>query len=284
MRKTALFLVFVMIVSVLVSCKGKTAYKDPQDVKEPVLALAQDGKCEYVIVYPDQYQEAERIVAMYIRDVIEHYSGATVEIKTDWVKDESEIDPNAKEILVGNTNRQESAEAVSPITAKLSGNKIVIKGVDDNCIYYAAGAFVSRHIKNSVDGVVYVPKDLCIEENAESVDGWMLYAMPVIDGVDVTEKGKEWDMSVTERYNPSGNFTGKEYATLQFITDVELSQFEAYIEKLESYGYVVDSRTESDQRYVVSLFRACAGRDHRYCLTLDGSRLSISQIVPFKVQ
>ena len=282
MRKTALFLALLLVAaSLLISCTNGGKQNTDEPAVESDVIIAKDGKCEYTVVYPDKHTPAEREAAIYIRNALRDFSGAAVNLTTDWTKDEKSSD--VKEILVGNTNREESPnESGSDYRVEVLGNKIVVNGKDDNSLYYAVGAFVSRYIKNSENSVVKVPKELKIDENVESAQGWMLYAMPVMENVVFGEHSK----SVTTAFDSSSAQDGNEYATVQYFSDVLLSEFEDYVEKLESYGFVVDSRTSHEKRHVVSLYRAVAGRQHRYCITLTEAELSlsISQIVPYDAQ
>ena len=185
MKKTALFLAFVLMLSaVLLSCSGKKTNKKEEDPEENNIVIAENGKCNYKIIYPDNPAPWEKEVALYIRDTIEYYSGSDVEIATDWALSKDEIDPNTKEILVGNTNRQESQDVKKSITVAAHDNKIVVRGITRNSMYYAAGIFVSQYIKNSENMLVSIPKNLCVEETVEKADGWALDAMPVMDGVE----------------------------------------------------------------------------------------------------
>lgn len=282
MRKTALFLALLLVAaSLLISCNNGGKQNTDEPAVESDVIIAKDGKCEYTVVYPDKHTQAEREAAIYIRNALRDFSGAAVNLTTDWTKDEKTSD--VKEILVGNTNREESPnESGYDYRVEVLGNKIVVNGKDDNSLYYAVGALVSRYIKNSENSVVKVPKELKIDENVESAQGWMLYAMPVMENVVFGEHSK----SVTTAFDSSSAQNGNEYATVQYFSDVLLSEFEDYVEKLESYGFVVDSRTSHEKRHVVSLYRAVAGRQHRYCITLTEAELSlsISQIVPYDAQ
>ena len=279
MNKTALFLALVlMLSSVLLSCKDKKRTDKIDDTEENKVVIAENGKCNYKVIYPDQCAPWEKEVALYIRDTLEYYSGSDVEIATDWVLSKDEIDPNTKEILVGNTNRQESQDVEKSITVAAHDNKIVVRGITRNSMYYAAGIFVSQYIKNSENMLVSIPENLCVEETVEKADGWALDAMPVMDGV---KFGAYWRTSVTQCYKPDGYYMGKEYATVQYFDNVQPPQIDEYVKKLEYYGFIVDSKMSYENGQVVSLYLACAGRRHRYSLALTGTRLTISQTVPY---
>lgn len=279
MKKTALFLALVlMLSSVLLSCKDKKRTDKIDDTEENKVVIAENGKCNYKVIYPDQCAPWEKEVALYIRDTIEYYSGSDVEIATDWVLNKDEIDPNTKEILVGNTNRQESQDVEKSITVAAHDNKIVVRGITQSSMYYAAGIFVTRYIKNSENMRVSIPENLCVEDIVERPDGWTLYAMPAMDGV---EFGKVLDSSRPKCYKPDGYSMGNEYVRVQNFDNVQQSQIDKYVEKLEGYGFIVDSRISYENTQVVSLYLASAGRQHRYCLTLTGTRLTISQTVPY---
>ena len=280
MKKTFLVILAILLVLPLaVSCTEKKI-NDENSVNYEV--IAENQKCNYMIILPDKSSEAEKNCAMYVRDIISHYSGAAVELVSDWLA-KKEDNLKSKEILIGNTNREQSAVAFDgDYVAKINGEKIVLNAKDENSLYFAVGMFVTKHIKNSENSVVKIPGDLKIEGTVPKADGWMLYAMPALEGVEYGEHSK----SQTKMFSESGKASGSEYATVQYFSNATKEVVDKYIEALEEYGFVADSKIDHNGVYTVLLFRACAGREHRYTLILNVStkELKISQSVPFDAQ
>jgi len=108
MKKTLLvILAILMVLPLAVSCTEKKI-NDENSVNYEV--IAENQKCNYMIILPDKSSEAEKNCAMYVRDIISHYSGASVELMSDWLA-KKEDNLKSKEILIGNTNREQSAVA-----------------------------------------------------------------------------------------------------------------------------------------------------------------------------
>lgn len=278
MKRIALILLALLtVLSLFVSCQ-----KQPEKVEsgEKELVIAENGKCNFKVIYPDKATAAEKNSATYIKNILLHYSGANVEIATDWSKDPNEDHDDVSEILVGNTNRSASKNALDcDYIAKVDGNKIVLNGKDEKSLYLAVGIFATQYIKNTENSTVKIPSDLALEGVNANKDGWMLYAIPAFDAA----KPLDYSKSVTDAVDLSSSKEFKEYATVQYFSGVDQNAIKAYVEYLEGMGFVLNSQIDNDQMYCVSLFCAPAGRENRFTLMLnkDNGQFSISQIVPF---
>lgn len=91
------------------------------------LPIVTGGVTEYVVVRNDLYDSSNPIVraAVRLRNAISEVTGAEMQIKTDW--DGTEDNSARKEILVGDTNRQESKDAL----AQLGDDQFIIKVFGD---------------------------------------------------------------------------------------------------------------------------------------------------------
>ncbi|MBQ7319653.1 MAG: hypothetical protein IJW97_05730 [Clostridia bacterium] len=90
-------------------------------------------------------------------------------IATDWSKDGS-YDPDAYEILIGETNRAESAEALAWAEQNrpegfeywyyigVIGNKIVLTGPDEIAVFAAARHLMEQYISGAGSGAITLPK------------------------------------------------------------------------------------------------------------------------------
>lgn len=96
------------------------------EAAEP-LPIVTAGVTGYVVVRNDLYESSNPIVkaAVRLRNAISEVTGADMQIKTDW--DGTEDNTARKEILVGDTNRQESKDAL----AKLADDQFIIKVFGD---------------------------------------------------------------------------------------------------------------------------------------------------------
>lgn len=126
----ALFLLLVVLFAV--SCKDNDtpAGTDGGDLQ----VFLSDGSSDYTLVYPLRYSsssEGGQAVAE-LKDLIETNVGSFWEVKSDYVASETDLSSfdGAKEILLGETNRKESALAAAGLREK----DYVIKVVDKKLV------------------------------------------------------------------------------------------------------------------------------------------------------
>ncbi|MHB1151307.1 MAG: hypothetical protein ACYCWE_07775 [Eubacteriales bacterium] len=124
-----------------------------QTPEKLLLNVVADGKTEYVIIRGDIASEEEIDAAVMLRDSILNTAGVKLQIKTDWIKNESDIPASAKEILIGQTNRTESDISLDSgeCVVAVSGDRIIISGSGSGSVRAAAGYFVSAFVEK--DGV-----------------------------------------------------------------------------------------------------------------------------------
>ncbi|HPT86005.1 MAG TPA: hypothetical protein PK778_08450 [Bacillota bacterium] len=132
-RIIAFAALFAIILPVVSACGSIGAGEESTP-----LTIVSGGSTEYVIVRNDLYSPDNLSVrsAVDLRRAILAATGAEISLKTDW--DGQEDNTARKEILVGDTNRQESKDALEKITGDQfiikvygDGTKIVITGKDE---------------------------------------------------------------------------------------------------------------------------------------------------------
>ena len=158
MGKVLLLLLAVCSVFLCVSCgeltkpaDGTESESDTDAATEEVfapLALATNGKSEYTIYYPEDNNEIFAC-AKRVADAFKNYTGADIKCKGDLLNRGEISDPDALEILVGPTNRPETAtvkEQLAPDEYAVCQvrNKLVILGYN----LEATGSAVDYFIKN----------------------------------------------------------------------------------------------------------------------------------------
>lgn len=132
---------------VLSSCK-----KNENKTQEKMTVIVENGATQYTIIRADKADKATLDLIIKLYDSIYTACGCNIKYASDWVRNENEIDPNAKEILVGNTNRPETKEVIESLEPNSwavvnKGNKIVICASNDALLSSAIDWF----IQNSVD-------------------------------------------------------------------------------------------------------------------------------------
>ncbi len=149
----------------LPSCKN-----EPEESTSTSIFLVQDGQPIYKVVRSDTVSSdsPEKTAAASLRRALINATGAEVEAATDWIgwNEDAEVYKTVKEILVGHTNRDETAEAISDLefnefVIKVSGDKLVICGADEAVTQRAVDYFISTYIKDGSTSVE-LPFDLTL--------------------------------------------------------------------------------------------------------------------------
>lgn len=119
---------------------------------------------DYYVTRPESrsptVESVEKTYAVAIRNALNETTGLSVGIKDDWYRDETEIP--ALEILVGETNRSESAQVYAELgenewRVTVVGSKIVIAGATDDALCDAAEYFINTFITGKSE--IMIPKN-----------------------------------------------------------------------------------------------------------------------------
>lgn len=132
----------------LTSCKGIDT-PDKIGKAENQLIVVENNTSLYTIVRPDQGSAAETEAAIKLKAAISKITGAELNITTDW--DGKTDNSNRLEILIGNTNRSESAQAAKGLTEnqfaiKAMNSRIVITGGSDKALTDAVDYFLKEFL------------------------------------------------------------------------------------------------------------------------------------------
>ena len=155
----ALFLLLALLC--FAGCAGQTPVPN-----EIVLISAE--ATDFTVIRPDEASDTAAAAAGQLRMAIVSECGdGTVGISTDYVGKKEVFPTDAKEILVGLTNREESAMAYALLPERPNnkkdyaiayfGNKLALVGGSDEALADAAAYFAAHYLK---DGTVTVPENL----------------------------------------------------------------------------------------------------------------------------
>lgn len=134
--------------------------------------IIENGVSNFVIIRPDKADQEIIDQAVRLRNEIEKVTGVAPKLKTDWYKPGEEPDPNAKEILVGSTNRLfityvPSIYDMIPIrecaVVRASNTKIAINGTSSLMTQVATDWFIENCIYNSANagqGYFTIPENI----------------------------------------------------------------------------------------------------------------------------
>lgn len=139
-------LIAVILVGVLIFTGCDTAQVPAEPSVSPeVLSARFSG---YTIIRPDSAAESETNAAISLRGVFAEY-GVTLDLNTDWVKRGEEPPQGTPEILVGGTNRPETAQyavglRAGEFTVAKEGNRYVLICGSDDALQPACDWFVQH--------------------------------------------------------------------------------------------------------------------------------------------
>ncbi len=225
MKKTSLFISFICIflLAVLVtSCSGGDLPADesteqslvPEET-EPApatLKFSENGECAFFIVYPSEFDNGVKDIAINLRKQIAKYTGVELKIVSDDILDKPYGDVGVEhqyEILLGTARREESKNVTADMrsrdyTLTFDGDKIILAGLTLDAVNNACERFINHVlIKQGKDSIGSATIELTEENkfaytyNKYSVDSCTLL------GTDISEYriiyGKN-DIYSAERY------------------------------------------------------------------------------------
>ena len=142
-RILSLSLVLIAAVTMLVGL-AKPAQAADTAGKVQTLEIISGGKSSYVIVTPKAASEEVESAAQDLRDAIRKKTWVSLKVKTDLLNAASK--KSDTEILIGNTNRAESAEVMKDVpygeyAIRVVNQKIVIAAWDDASLLKGCEAF-----------------------------------------------------------------------------------------------------------------------------------------------
>lgn len=134
------------------------------------LELVKDGKSEFVIVYPEDYEEKEWDAVQRLVTAFQTYTGTKLRISDDFTS--HSIPEKTYEILVGPTARTESQEAYSTLlfgqyTIAIKGTKLVICGSDANTTYNGVSYFERQILRKKMQAEGVDPDTFLFYESDE---------------------------------------------------------------------------------------------------------------------
>lgn len=171
LRLLALCLALLMLAAPLVSCNGggdsETTTDGATDLPVTTSGIPEGYTFEltasYSVIRSEKAGESARSASIDLKNSLSELFGSDVAISEDWKKAED----GALEILVGSTNREASASALSAIgeemrySISLSGSTVVIAASSDALIPYAVDHFLNEVIYcDSENARIYLPAGL----------------------------------------------------------------------------------------------------------------------------
>lgn len=105
------------------------------------------------LIRPDIANSAVMKNCVNFRKKINNTFSVDIPIKTDWVDKNDSVDPNAPEIILGNTTRPASIELLASLpensyAIKITENQIIINATNDSLLAYALYDFEKNYLNN----------------------------------------------------------------------------------------------------------------------------------------
>ena len=146
-RTVSILMILLVAMLVAVSCKKNEPEPEPEQPFDIGAIVAGDEGSVFTIVYPSRWTEEEYAAAQDLKGAFEKKYQSIPALKND----STESAEDAYEILVGNTNRAESAAAVADLndygwTISVIGNRIVINAKNNLMITEAVEYFIANNI------------------------------------------------------------------------------------------------------------------------------------------
>lgn len=192
MKRILILLVLSLtLVLSLASCKetpptpdGDSASESDTEPAAPVedVSIVKDGATQYTIVRPDEADTVTVETAITLMKAINEKYGISINLGSDF--DLPGQERSEYEILVGHTNRDESAAALEGLkygdsVISVVGKKVVITGGGPEATKQAVTAFIENYL---ADGELSLAGDLNVLTNAEyALDSLTLDGTPISD-------------------------------------------------------------------------------------------------------
>lgn len=147
--------------------------------------LVKDGVSYYDIMRADDMEQTLVDAIVSFRTTLNSNYKTTMGISTDWSRDNKDgavVENDAREILIGATNRRESVDTLAELekgqyVVKWVGVKLVIIGYNDYATREALQAFVAKYIGSGDE--LYIPTDINITGSSSDP------SEPLADGADI---------------------------------------------------------------------------------------------------
>ena len=179
-RLFTLLLSMLMILGCLTACGGTkvedtttavttttvTEQTTTVETTKPIemLDLIADGASQYVLVRSEEASTAIIQCVTDLRNQIQEITGVGLKYQTDWIKRGAEVPDQAKEIVVGTTNRPQTVAAQQSIREKdfiiaYEGERLIITGGNEESTLRAVQYFIENYL-NKAEKKLTVPDNL----------------------------------------------------------------------------------------------------------------------------
>lgn len=255
----SLALALLMLLLAFASCTDNSGDDETTETPDNRIVLFEEGvRTEYKVVYPANSKAAVETAAEGLAYQIEQKFKLPENITcspeyTNWA-----IDPDPLEILIGDTTREESAEAAKLLTGATSeyviklfdNKKLAIVGTNSACVKEGVNYFIATFVTSNT-------------EKKLALDAGYTYVCDLGDSLSAS-----WSISAPKYVggllSPSAYSIGTNISLLSganggkmhLISETNAEEFNAYLETLKSNGYTQIVKTENNGNIYVQLKKA----------------------------
>ena len=211
----SLLLGLSMLLSMLVvfsSCNNKTDENNNEETQEKQIVVVENAATSYKLVRADKASSMISGLVDRMKASIDSKFGCDMEHATDFVLAGETVDEDAPEILVGDTNRAQTADVLESLEPNSwavvnKGNKIVICAANDALLVTAIDWFIDSYV-SSAQMTLSIPESLAKTEGYGnelplSVGGFSSYQIVYPNN----QKDLEYCASIIQRHT---KINGKE--------------------------------------------------------------------------
>ena len=210
MKKRVLFLCLLLTAAMLL-CACDNGASDV-DTQENSLELIVDGTARYGIVRASEMSDTAIDSCSALFSAI--YNATNVHVP--FITDDYTLDDGIKEILVGNTAREESRQVMSELESgeyaiRVVGDAVVIAAENDNALEDAVNVFIEQCLGNASEGKWMLSGDEYIKGLGSAADAEAVYEPYInIDGKLSAVSTRKRDPNIDAFYSLEG---GRDYFT-----------------------------------------------------------------------
>ena len=235
------------------------------------MVLFENGKYKINIIVPAL---ADIEVSGIRNDLVSAFKSKTG-IAPAYKKDDAvEADEDSVELLLGETNRSESAAPDGVDEKKdsfflviVKENKLIINGSDSYQLSLAVDYFIENYLSGDKTDKLVIPTDLCVREILQDYtrEYWELHSIPAYPQGSNILTSATYNCGATIRNYTAGG-ENENSSIIQKVKKTSGNEFLSYVAKLESFGFEREYSNIIEENIYMGLYD---GKQRVY-LTFEG--------------
>ena len=202
-RITAFFLALLLLVVAFASCDtpGEDDPSEPTDTSEPNQSLPGIDLSNYTLIRSEQANSYLAADCVTFSKGLSALTGKSIRVRNDH---SAEAKDDTFEILIGDTNRPQSAAAKAALNGEgysvtVNGNKIVIVASNDVILSDALEAFLQTYVKKLDNGNFEIPESITVSYNTLELSVGTQSKYSIVFAEDDFEYNKETALALAKK-------------------------------------------------------------------------------------